>query len=121
MGASFSCCNRNETIGERPNVQKIVNINAHQKIVELKAYRFFINHLLNLMLINNGVEKQEFYFIRKSWIKSWAKYTSYIQIRPLLIKNEINNEINQVLLNFSKLINLILILKKTFIFSMQKY
>ena len=99
MGASFSCCNRNETIGERPNVQKIVNINAHQKIVELKAYRFFINHLLNLMLINNGVEKQEFYFIRKSWIKSWAKYTSYIQIRPLLIKNEINNEID-----FQKLI-----------------
>ena len=99
MGNSMTCCNRSETAGDNPYIQKILNYNAHQKIVELKAYRFFINHLLNLMLVNNGVEEQEFYFIKKSWIQSWAKYTSYIQIKPLLIKNEINNEID-----FQKLI-----------------
>ena len=99
MGNSITCCNRSETLGDNPNYQKIVNYNAHQKIVELKAYRFFVNHLLNLMLVNNGVENQEFYFIKKCWIQDWAKYTSYIQIRPLLIKNEINNEID-----FQKLI-----------------
>ena len=96
MGSASSCCNRNDTLGNNPDddLQKLGGINTHQKILELKAYRFFINHLITSMLVNNGVEEQEFYFIRKNWIKSWAKYTGYQQIKPLLIKNEINNEID---------------------------
>ena len=96
MGASSSCCNRSETIGDKPveDIQRLGGYNTHQKITELKAYRFFLNHLVTSMLVNNGVEYQEFYFIRKSWIKSWAKYTEYDKIRPLLIKNEINNELD---------------------------
>ena len=100
-----SCCNRNETSGnvlnEKNNDENENNINnklggynTHQKIKELKAYRFFINNLLSLMMINNSVELKEFYFIKKSWIRSWYKYTCYETIRPLLIKNEINNEID---------------------------
>ena len=99
MGVASNCCNRSETLGDIPKSkddqsQKLVGYNTQQKIAELKSYRFFINHLLNLMLVNNGVEYQDFFFIRKSWIKSWAKYTCYNQIRPLLIKNEINNELD---------------------------
>ena len=94
MGTS-SCCNRSETSGNKPDeADSKLGYNTQQKLKELKAYRFFINHLMNLMMINNGVERKEFYFIRKSWIKSWSKYTSYEQIRPLLIKNEINNELD---------------------------
>ena len=104
-----SCCNRNETSGnilnenqknndENENENNINNklggYNTHQKIKELKEYRFFINNLFSLMMINNNVELKEFYFIRKSWIRSWYKYTCYETIRPLLIKNEINNEID---------------------------
>ena len=99
MGVALNCCNRSDTGGDIPKpkedeAQKLGGYNTQQKITELKAYRFFINHLLNLMLINNGIEYQDFFFIRKSWIKSWAKYTCYHQIRPLLIKNEINNELD---------------------------
>ena len=102
-----SCCNRNETSGnimkENEDGQKENNkyngYNTHQKIVELKEYRFFINNLYNLMMVNDSVEMKEFYFIKKSWIRSWYKYTCYEQIRPLLMKNEINNE-----LDFRKLI-----------------
>ena len=93
MGSSSACCNKAETLGDIAQ-EKIIGYNTHQKISELKAYRFFINHLINLMMVNNGVENKEFYFIRKSWINSWAKYTCYQQIRPLLIKNEINNELD---------------------------
>ena len=95
MGSSSTCCQQDDSLVEIPqDDQKIVGYNTQQKIIELKAYRFFINHLMTLMLVNNGVENQEFYFIKKSWINSWAKYTNYDQIRPLLIKNEINNEID---------------------------
>ena len=99
MGVASNCCNRNETLVDIPKSkedesQKLGGYNTQQKIAELKSYRFFINHLLNLMLVNNGVEYQDFFFIRKSWIKSWAKYTCYHQIRPLLTKNEINNELD---------------------------
>jgi len=95
MGASSSCCNGNDALAEvQPKEPKIIGYNTQQKIIEIKAYRFFINHLMTLMLVNNGVEQQEFYFIRKSWIKSWAKYTSYDKIRNLLIQKEINNEID---------------------------
>ena len=101
-----SCCNRNETSGNVLNENKnndenenninnkLGGYNTHQKIKELKAYRFFINNLYSLMMINNSVELKEFYFIKKSWIRSWYKYTCYETIRPLLIKNEINNEID---------------------------
>jgi hypothetical protein len=95
MGASSSCCNGNDALAEvQPQEPKIIGYNTQQKITEIKAYRFFINHLMTLMLVNNGVEHQEFYFIRKSWIKSWAKYTSYDKIRNLLREKEINNEID---------------------------
>ena len=100
MGVT-ACCNRNETSGninENENEQvgnnKLSGYNTHQKLIELKAYRFFINSLYNLMMVNNGLEKKEFYFIKKKWIRSWYKYTCYENIRPLLIKNEINNEID---------------------------
>jgi hypothetical protein len=102
MGVT-SCCSRNETSGNikeyNENDNKLNGYNTHQKLIELKAYRFFINNLYNLMMINNGIEKKEFYFIKKLWIRSWYKYTCYEQLRPLLIKNEINNE-----LDFHKLI-----------------
>ena len=113
---SSSCCNRSETSGNILNENKknnnnddikenenendiIINnklggYNTRQKILELKAYRFFINNLFSLMMVNNSVELKEFYFIKKSWIRSWYKYTCYEKIRPLLIKNEINNEID---------------------------
>ena len=94
-----SCCNRSETSGNlyegSPiDNNKINGYNTSQKILELKAYRFFINNLYDLMMINNSIEQKEFYFIKKSWIRSWYKYTCYEKIRPLLIKNEINNEID---------------------------
>ena len=97
MGAASSCCHQEETLGDILPVedpQKVGGYNTHQKIIELKAYRFFLNHLITSMLVNNGIEKQDFYFIRKSWIQSWAKYTGYEHVKPLLIKNEINNEID---------------------------
>lgn len=108
LSSLTSCCNRSETSGnmlndktknnDDENINEINNklsgYNTHQKILELKAYRFFINNLFSLMMINNGVELKEFYFIKKSWIRSWYKYTCYEKIRPLLIKNEINNEID---------------------------
>ena len=66
-------------------------------------------------MVNNGVERKEFYFIRKSWIKSWSKYTSYEQIRPLLIKNEINNELDfqKIILDHKKEINFDGFMEKT--------
>ena len=95
MGATSPCCSGNDVIEDvQQKEPKIIGYNTQQKIIEIKAYRFFINHLMTLMLVNNGVELQEFYFIRKSWIKSWAKYTSYDKIRNILIKKEINNEID---------------------------
>ena len=106
-----SCCNRSETSGniikeneddepkENNTNNKFIGYNTHQKIVELKEYRFFINNLYSLMMINDSVEMKAFYFIKKSWIRNWYKYTCYEQIRPLLMKNEINNE-----LDFHKLI-----------------
>jgi hypothetical protein len=59
MGVS-SCCSRNETSGnikECIESDKLNGYNTHQKLIELKAYRFFINNLYNLMMINNGIEK----------------------------------------------------------------
>ena len=103
MGASAfasltSCCNRSETSGNQKDElnenNNIKGYNTRQKISELREYRFFINNLYSLMMINNAVEEKEFYFIKKSWIRSWYKYTCYEQIRPLLIKNEINNELD---------------------------
>lgn len=68
MGVT-SCCSRNETSGNikeyNENDNKLNGYNTHQKLIELKAYRFFINNLYNLMMINNGIEKKEFYFIKK--------------------------------------------------------
>jgi hypothetical protein len=103
FSALTSCCNRTDTLGQRYNN----GYNTTQKILELKLYRFFINNLSNLMMISNSVEIKEFYFIKKSWIKSWYKYTCYEKIRPLLIKNEINNEIdfNKIILDHKKEIN----------------
>ena len=123
-----SCCNRSETSGnilkddENKNKEnglyedeqkenginnKLIGYNSKQKIKELKLYRFFINSLYDLMMINDSVEKKEFYFIKKSWIRSWYKYTCYEQIRPLLIKNEINNELDfqKVIIDHNKEIN----------------
>ena len=133
-----SCCNRNETSGnilrenekngnENENVfgedgekendvnNKLIGYNTKQKIRELKTYRFFINSLYSLMMINDSVEKKEFYFIKKSWIRSWYKYTCYEQIRPLLIKNEINNEIDfhKIILDHKKEINFEGFIEKT--------
>lgn len=133
-----SCCNRNETSGnilrenekngnENENVfgedgekendvnNKLIGYNTQQKIRELKTYRFFINSLYSLMMINDSVEKKEFYFIKKSWIRSWYKYTCYEQIRPLLIKNEINNEIDfhKIILDHKKEINFEGFIEKT--------
>ena len=58
-----SCCNRSETSGnilnrnENEQIEndknKIIGYNTHQKILELKEYRFFINSLYNLMMIND--------------------------------------------------------------------
>ena len=133
-----SCCNRNETSGNilRENEKngnenenffgedgekendvnnKLIGYNTQQKIRELKTYRFFINSLYSLMMINDSVEKKEFYFIKKSWIRSWYKYTCYEQIRPLLIKNEINNEIDfhKIILDHKKEINFEGFIEKT--------
>jgi hypothetical protein len=118
MGSS-GCCNRSETSGNMKELKDDditkLGYNSRQKIKELKSYRFFINHLMNLMMVNNGVERKEFYFIRKSWIKSWSKYTSYEQIRPLLIKNEINNELDfqKIILDHKKEINFDGFMEKT--------
>ena len=128
-----SCCNRSETSGnimngnESRNEQnendknKIIGYNTHQKILELKEYRFFINTLYNLMMINDSVEMKEFYFIKKSWIKSWYKYTCYEQIRPILIKNEINNDIDfhKIILDHKKELNFEGFIEKTKPESMQ--
>ena len=123
-----SCCNRSETSGNFLNEdenkenenklhefgqienginKQLIGYNTQQKIRELKTYRFFINSLYSLMMINDSVEKKEFYFIKKSWIKSWYKYTCYEQIRPLLIKNEINNELDfhKIIIDHKKEIN----------------
>jgi len=89
------------------NKYKLGGYNTHQKLVELKAYRFFINSLYSQMMVNNGVEIKEFYFIKKSWIRKWYKYTCYEQIRPLLIKNEINNELDfhKIIIDHKKELN----------------
>ena len=133
-----SCCNRSETSGniieneriekeeekekEQENEQneqnennKLSGYNTHQKLVELKAYRFFINNLYSLMMINNSVETKEFYFIKKSWIRSWYKYTCYEQIRPMLIKNEINNELDfhKIIIDHKKELNFEGFIEKT--------
>jgi hypothetical protein len=123
-----SCCSRSETSGNflkedenKENENKLhefeqienginkqlIGYNTQQKIRELKTYRFFINSLYGLMMINDSVEKKKFYFIKKSWIKSWYKYTCYEQIRPLLIKNEINNELDfhKIIIDHKKEIN----------------
>ena len=92
MGSINGCCNRNDTSGNRDG--KLIGYNSSQKIYELKLYRFFISNLYNLMMTNNKIETLDFYFIKKSWIKSWYQYTYYKRIRPLLMKNEINNEID---------------------------
>ena len=83
--------------GSNPN--KINGYNTEQKINEIKAYRFFIDNLCTLIMVNNNLEVREFYFVRKNWIKSWYNYTCYQNIKPLLVKNEINNE-----LDFQKII-----------------
>ena len=120
-----SCCNRSETSGnilnrnENEQIEndknKIIGYNTHQKILELKEYRFFINSLYNLMMINDAVEMKEFYFIKKSWIRSWYKYTCYEQIRPILIKNEINNDIDfhKIILDHKKELNFEGFIEKT--------
>ena len=119
-----SCCNRSETSGNinknenenenqnelienNINNNKLSGYNTKQKISELREYRFFINNLYSLMMINNSVEEKEFYFIKKSWIRSWYKYTCYEQIRPLLIKNEINNELDfhKIIIDHKKELN----------------
>ena len=126
-----SCCNRSETSGnilnrnENEQIEndknKIIGYNTHQKILELKEYRFFINSLYNLMMINDAVEMKEFYFIKKSWIRSWYKYTCYEQIRPILIKNEINNDIDfhKIILDHKKELNFEGFIEKTKPESMQ--
>ena len=105
MGKTYTCC-KGDTISECPDYQKL-GYNSEQKILELRAYRFYINHLINTMLINNGFKRREFYFIKKSWMKSWYKYTGYDQIGPLLMKNEINNDIDfqKIILDHKKEIN----------------
>ena len=113
---TLTCCNKKETSSnidiENNEINKIIETkingyNTTQKILELKMYRFFINHLFNLMRISDFVETKEFYFIKKSWIKSWYKYTCYEEIRPLLIENEINNEIDfhKLIIDHKKEIN----------------
>ena len=126
-----SCCNRNETSGniingnENEQIEndknKIIGYNTHQKILELKEYRFFINSLYNLMMINDSVEMKEFYFVKKSWIRSWYKYSCYEQIRPILIKNEINNDIDfhKIILDHKKELNFEGFIEKTKPESMQ--
>ena len=107
MGNKFSCCARSETSGNIVNENKenheniITKLGYHtqEKIEELKCYRFFTNKLYSKMLKNDTVIDEEFYFIKKAWIKSWYKYTNYEELRILLRENEINNE-----LDFQKLI-----------------
>ena len=113
MGKVSSCC-RSDTLSDNPDYQKL-GYNTEQKILELKAYRFYINHLINTMLINNGFKRKEFYFIKKSWMKSWYKYTGYEQIGPLLMKNEINNDIDfhKIILDHKKEINFEGFIEKT--------
>ena len=119
MGTSSSfpsCCNRSDTSGNKydknENEQNNENnnklgYNTHQKIVELKEYRFFISNLYSLMMVSNSVETKEFFFIRKAWIRSWYKYTSYETIRPILMKFEINNELDfhKIIMDHKKEIN----------------
>ena len=105
---SFICCNKCDTCGSNiyDNKNKF-GYNTTQKINELKDYRFFIYNLYRLMMINDSVETKEFYFIKKAWIKSWYKYTCYEKIRPLLMKHEINNEIDfhKIILDHKKELN----------------
>jgi hypothetical protein len=112
-----SCCNRNETSGNNNNIENEKNgneqnenklgYNTHQKIIELKEYRFFINNLCSLMMVNNSVETKEFFFIKKAWIRSWYKYTCYEKIRPVLMKYQINNEIDfhKIIMDHKKELN----------------
>ena len=44
------------------------------------------------MMINDSVEMKEFYFI-KNYVRNLYKYT-FMKIRPLLTKNEINNDLH---------------------------
>ena len=114
-----SCCNTNETSGNNYNEnekngneqneqnENKLGYNTHQKIIELKEYRFFINNLCSLMMINNSVETKEFFFIKKAWIRSWYKYTCYEKIRPVLMKYQINNEIDfhKIIMDHKKELN----------------
>ena len=96
-----------EEEGDGDNMNKIIGYNTTQKIKELKYYRFFLDNLYTLMMINNGLEIKTFYFIRKNWVKSWYKYVCYEKIKPLLVKHEINNEIDfhKIIIDHKKELN----------------
>ena len=97
------------------NINKLVGYNTSQKILELKEYRFYINNLYGLMMTNDSLAIKEFYFIKKSWIKSWYKYTCYEEIRPLLLKYEINNELDfhDIIIKHKKKLNFEGFIEKT--------
>ena len=88
MGAASSCCHQEETLGDILPVedpQKVGGYNTHQKIIELKAYRFFLNHLITSMLVNNGIEKQDFYNnlrYRNTAIENIIKFASKKDATP---------------------------------------
>lgn len=95
MGVLVDSCNRSDTSGNIHNPgEAIYGINTQQKIKEIKNYHFFINSLFKRIYKPDGVNTELFYFIKKSWIKSWEKYTCYNIIKPLLIEKEINNDID---------------------------